>query len=344
VRSPDWLAATPREAFFTLGRFAVADSRRAGQPGHLGAHLRPAGIAERFAGFAEQDQPGVEFLREAVGYGVRVLGFDPDAWVLELAQGALGAHYPLPERMLSHCEEVVRAFFVGRLCGDAPPPGRFDLFATEGGRAAVGYAVQTMVANRLLISGDRIAVASSILVPYLETPGLDASGFEVVDVRADPDEDWQFPDAEIDKLAEPGIKAFYLANPAHPHLRLLRERTVDRIAAIVRRQRPDLLLISDESFGTFVEGFRSLACVLPASVVSVYSFSRHFGSTGWRLGIAALHRDNAFDRALDELPDDVRLELDRRYVSANGNPMPLRFIDRMAAERAREEHWNGIRR
>src|SRR6266542_5562956 len=212
---PTWVAAAPREAFFALGRFAVEDSCRLDRSAYMGAHLEQEGIAERFAGFGqrEQDQPGVRFLHEAVEYGTDVLGFDADAWMLELAGGVLGDAAPYPERMLSHCEQVARAFFTQRLCGKRPPPGRFDLFATEGTAAALGYTVRTLLANRMLASGDRVAVGGSVLIPYLEFPDLGGYGFEVTEVAADPDDDWQFPDPEIDKLADPAVKAFFLANP-----------------------------------------------------------------------------------------------------------------------------------
>jgi aspartate 4-decarboxylase len=332
--SPDWVAVTPREAFFALGRFAVADSRRRQRSAHLGAHLELNGIAERLAAFIahEPDAAGVACLREAVEYGVNVLEFEPDAWILELAQGTLGDAYPAPGRMLPHCEEVARTFFTQRLCGGHPPQGRFDLFATEGGQAALSYVLRSLVTNRLLSPGDRVAVGSTVLVPHLDVPDLGTYGFTVVDVSADPEDGWQFPDPEIDKLADPSVKAFFVANPGSPDVHALRRHTLDRIAAIVRRQRPDLLLVADESFGTFVDGFRSLADILPASTLSVYSFSRHFGSAGWRLGIVALHQDNAFDCALDELPDEVRKELNQRYAGVSADPERLRFIDRMVAE------------
>jgi aspartate 4-decarboxylase len=322
------------DAFFALGRFATADSRRCCQSPHVGSPLRRPGIAERLAAFAcaEPGLPGADFLREAVAYGTEVLKFDPDGWVLELATGAAGEMRPTPERMLPHCEEVARAFVVQRLSGGRPQSGPISLFATDGGRAGIGYAVRALLANRLLSPGERVAVAGSILLPYLEFPELRAYGLDVVEIRTDPDDDWQFPDTEIDKLLDPSVKAFFLANPGNPHQCGIRETTVQRIASIVRLHRPDLLLVSDESFGTFVEGFRSLADALPASTLTVYSFGRHLGSAGARLAILALHQDNAFDCALDDLPKRLRRELQARYAGTAADPRQLRFMDRVVAE------------
>jgi aspartate 4-decarboxylase len=331
---PAWVVVTPREAFFTLGRFATEESRRSGLSAHLTRPIVPDGLAERLSAFAgrEPDLPGLPFLADAVAYGIDVLGFDPDSWVYELARGALGDARPRPARILGYCEQVVRAFFTQRLCGGSAPPGRFDVFATDDGRGVLGRVVETLLANRLLVRGDRVAVGSSVLMPNVEIPNPAALGLDVVHLYADPADDWQFPQAEIDKLTDPAVKALFLVNPPGPELLALRDRTVEQLEAIVRGPRPDLLVVSDEAFGTFVPGFRSLAAVLPASVLALYSFDRHLGCAGWRLGVAVLHQDNAYDCMLAELPDRVREETGRRYMGSDGNGQRLRFIDRMVVE------------
>lgn len=327
-----WVAAAPREALFALGRFALTESRRSGlSPNLLMPPVRD-GIAERFACFAEKeiDLPGTRFLHDAVTYGTEALGFVPDPWVFELVQGVLGDASPAPGRMPVHCEQVVHAFFVERLCGGSPPPGRFDMFACAGGGMALDQVTQTLLANRLLAPQDRVAVAGSVLLPSVEFPTLGAYGFDVVDIVADPADDWQFPDHQIDKLADPTVKAFFLVNPQGPDLRAIRRRTIDRIESIVRSERPDLVIVADEGFGTFVDGFRSLAATLPASALSVYSFARHFGSPGWQLAIVALHQDNGLDCVIAEFPDEVSAEVSGRYAGLDGDQ--LKFVDRMVAE------------
>ncbi len=308
-----WVAVVPREALFALGRFAVEEAAR---PDVL--LLVREGIAERFAAFAEKE--GARFLHDAVAYGIDVLGFAPDPWVFELVQGVLGAAPP-PAGAMTHFEQVVHALFVDRLCRGSAPPGRFDLSAGGGG-VTLDQVVRTLIANRLLAPQDRVAVALSASVP----DELGAHGFDLIEVVVDPD-DQQFPDAEIDKLADPTVRAFFLTNPPGAELRPIRSRTIRRIESIVRGEHPDLVIVADESPGTLVGGFRSLAATLPATVVSVYTFGRHFDAPGWQLAVVALHHDNVLDCLIAEFPDDVRAEVNGRYGGES-----LTFVERMAAE------------
>ncbi len=63
------------------------------------------------------------------------------------------------------------------------------------------------------------------------------------------------------------------------------------------------MIISDDVYGTFVEGFRSIMVDLPFHTIGVYSFSKYFGVTGWRLGTIAISENNVFDKLLEELPE-----------------------------------------
>jgi aspartate 4-decarboxylase len=64
----------------------------------------------------------------------------------------------------------------------------------------------------------------------------------------------------------------------------------------------------------------------------VYSFSKYFGATGWRLGVIAVSQDNVFDAALAELSVADKQALDRRYETLAVEPRSIRFIDRMVAD------------
>ena len=97
------------------------------------------------------------------------------------------------------------------MCGDTPPEGGFDLFAVEGGTAAMCYVFDSLRENRLLRVGDTIALGTPIFTPYLELPRLEEFGFATVEIAqtrmAEGRHTWQYSDAEIDKLADPAIKA-----------------------------------------------------------------------------------------------------------------------------------------
>ena len=45
--NPNWIATTPRQAFFTLGSFAVEESKRVWDEPDLGGMPQKAGIAKR---------------------------------------------------------------------------------------------------------------------------------------------------------------------------------------------------------------------------------------------------------------------------------------------------------
>jgi aspartate 4-decarboxylase len=71
---------------------------------------------------------------------------------------------------------------------------------------------------------------------------------------------------------------------------------------------------------------------LPANVIGVYSFSKNFGCTGWRIGVIAVHETNVMDRMIAHHTPEWKGELDRRYGSLSLHPERIRFIDRMVAD------------
>lgn len=338
--NPNFIAPTPREAFFRLGFFALEESRRTREwdVELVGVPTRD-GIAGRFRAWLadHEGESGVDLLVRTLAYGVDELGFDPDAFVWELADAIIGDHYPTPDRMLSHNEAIVREYLIKEMCGGEAPGGRVDLFATEGGTAAMTYLFNTMKANRLMHPGDRVAIMTPIFTPYLEITELAEFDFEQVHVQASVTNDdglhlWQFPDDEIDKLADPSVKLLYCVNPTNPPSVRIADESLARIEAIVADDNPDLMIITDDVYGTFIDGFRSLMAVAPHNTATVYSYSKYFGATGWRLGVIAVHSDNVFDRHLAALPTDDLQALDRRYSSLTLTPRAISFIDRLVAD------------
>jgi aspartate 4-decarboxylase len=335
--NPNWTAAPPRDALFLLGRFAVLECKRdwdewpavAGMP-------RADGIAERLRVFLDghAGEPGADLLRRMLD---GVPEGDADALVHEFADAVIGDNYPVPDRMLPHMERIVHDYLVDALCAGAAPDRPYDLFATEGGTAAMCYVFDSLQANRLLHRGDRIALMTPIFTPYLEIPGLERYAFDVTHIRASRTtvrgfHTWQYDDAEIDRLADPAIRLLCLVNPSNPPSVMLDGRTLDRIARIAAERNRDLIIVTDDVYGTFVEGFTSLLAAAPRNTIGVYSFSKYFGATGWRLGVVALHPDNVIDERIARLGADDTEALRRRYGSITIDPGSLRFIDRMVAD------------
>jgi aspartate 4-decarboxylase len=104
------------------------------------------------------------------------------------------------------------------------------------------------------------------------------------------------------------------------------------IVKLVKTKRPDLMLLTDDVYGTFVDDFRSLLGELPQNTIGVYSYSKYFGCTGWRLGVIAIHEDNIFDKMIAKLPDQHVKALDTRYGPITLEPRKFKFIDRIVAD------------
>ena len=108
-----------------------------------------------------------------VAFAVKTFGFEPDAFVHELVDSIIGDNYPVPDRMLVHNERITHEYLMWAMCGDPQPAGKFDLYAVEGGTAAMCYIFKTLKANRLLNPGDTIALATPIFTPYIEMTHLE---------------------------------------------------------------------------------------------------------------------------------------------------------------------------
>jgi aspartate 4-decarboxylase len=154
----------------------------------------------------------------------------------------------------------------------------------------------------------------------------------VVNIQAPQENRFQFTDAELKKLEDPQIKAFFLVNPGNPTGVALSKETIGKIATLVKTKRPDLMLLTDDVYGTFVDDFRSLLGELPQNTIGVYSYSKYFGCTGWRLGVIAVHQDNIFDRMIAKLPAKDLEALDKRYGALTLEPRKVKFIDRIVAD------------
>ena len=334
--NPNFLATHPRRGFLRLGDFAVEESERSYSylDSGFGGLPEQDGMLLRFEDFLHrhEDKDGTTFLKACLSYAKDQLGIHRHDLIHEMVQGFLGCVYPVPPRMLANAEKIVGAYLSKEMFGNEPPAGPFSVFATEGGTAAMTYIFQTLKFNGLVKEGDKVALGTPIFSPYLEIPPLPEYDMPVVDIRMEEGADWQFSDAELAKLEDPSIKIFCLVNPSNPPSVKLSPEDLDRVAAVINDKRPDLFVVTDDVYGTFADDFVSLFAKCPRNTLCVYSFSKYFGATGWRLGAIALHEDNVFDEALAALPENAKTVLDRRYSSLTTTPRDIRFIDRLVAD------------
>ncbi|MDQ0143265.1 bifunctional aspartate transaminase/aspartate 4-decarboxylase [Cupriavidus necator] len=333
--NPNFLATVPRHGFWQLGLFAMTESERsfAYLTEGVGGFPRRAGIEERFDIFTRyhRDTPGVKFLTGAVSFVRDQLGLDGGDFLYEMCEGILACNYPVPDRMLRLSEKIVKQYIRKEMIGAHPFLGDFDLYAVEGGTAAMTYLFNSMRVNRLLNAGDKIALGMPIFTPYIEIPELKEYELTEVMINADPAAGWQYSNEELDKLRDPKVKAFFLVNPSNPPSVRMSDESLNYLAAIVK-DRPDLIILTDDVYGTFADNFVSLFAMCPRNTILVYSFSKYFGATGWRLGVIATHKSNLFDEMLAKLPQADRQELNHRYESITTEPEKLLFIDRIVAD------------
>jgi aspartate 4-decarboxylase len=333
--NPNWIATKPREGFFLLGQFAVTESKRVMDlPAGVGGMPQPQGIAGRLDAWLIQhkDMPGASFLADMTAFAIKKFGFEPDAFVHELVDSIIGDNYPVPDRMLVHNERIVHEYLMWAMCGEPRPAGKFDLFATEGGTAAMCYIFKALKSNRLLRAGDTIALGTPIFTPYIEFPHLEDFDLNVVNIQAPQENRFQFTDEQLKKLEDPKIKAFFVVNPGNPTGAAMSKDVIARITKLVKTKRPDLMILTDDVYGTFVHDFRSLLGELPQNTIGVYSYSKYVGGTGWRLGVIAVHEDNIFDRMIAKLPGTDLTALDKRYGALTLEPRKIKFIDRIVAD------------
>lgn len=334
--NPNFLATEPRHGFFQLGLFAMSEAERSFtyMPEGVGGFPMPEGIEARFDIFANDHKqvPGVQFLRQCVSYVRDQLGLSAPDFIQEMAQGILGCMYPVPDRMLKLSEKIVSAYLRQEMAGRYPRfKGRFDLFAVEGGTAAITYIFNSLKENHLLNPGDHIAIGMPIFTPYIDIPKLNDYRLVEVEVNAEPEDNWQIPPAELDKLLDPRVKAFFLVNPSNPPSVKLSDQCLKYIAGIVEK-RPDLIILTDDVYATFADDFTSLFAVCPRNTILVYSFSKYFGATGWRLGVIAIHESNIMDQTIASLPEATLKTLDKRYASITPDPRHMKLIDRLVAD------------
>jgi aspartate 4-decarboxylase len=333
--NPNWIATTPREGFFLLGQFAIAESKRVMEhPAGVGGMPQASGIAARFEAWLAKhaEMAGASFLSSMLAYATKTFKFEPDAFVHELVDSIIGDNYPVPDRMLVHNERIVHEYLMWAMCGQPRPAGKFDLYAVEGGTAAMCYIFKSLKANRLLLPGDTIALGTPIFTPYVEMTHLEDYDLRVVEVAAPQENRFQFTDSELKKLEDPKVKAFFVVNPGNPTGMALSKETIGKITQLVKTKRPDLMLLTDDVYGTFVDDFRSLMGELPQNTIGVYSYSKYFGCTGWRLGVIAIHENNIFDKMIAERSASELKAMDKRYGPITLEPRKLKLIDRIVAD------------
>ncbi|MFH1643910.1 MAG: bifunctional aspartate transaminase/aspartate 4-decarboxylase [bacterium] len=329
--NPNFLNTTTREAFCFLNFFATDLASKNTKIKDLGLRPEKKGIAKKLNTFLDKKKnDATTLLKKSIAYCIKELKLNPDDVVFELADASLGDFYPSPPRIFPNTEKIVfeylnQVLFNGKLSRQ----GKFQLFANEGATASMVYTFKSLKENCILNKGDAIAIITPIFSPYLEIPELNDYQLVEVYIEGDEEKGWQIPDSEIKKLENKKIKALYFVNPTNPTSVALNKETLEKIEKLVRTKRKDLIALTDTVYATFPKQFNSIVGVIPKNTICVYSYSKYFGVTGWRLGVIMLHEDNVIDKLIKNLPKKEILRLDKRYKMDSATPEKIKFIDRL---------------
>lgn len=334
--NPNWINTLSRAAFSKLIQLGIDESGNTFQrdDGVLAGYIDANGVADRLINKLSATDTVDQFIRSVIDYGVNQLGFDEDAFVAELLNGAIGNNYPVPSRSLNYTETILKAYLQKNLFKNAELADQTDIFPTEGGTAAMVYLFRELNESHILNPGDTIAINSPIFTPYLQIPELQEYNLKVVQLTATSDENWQMTDSQMDVLKDHQIKAFFDVNPANPAARAFSQRTLSKFKDIVRAN-PNLVVVTDDVYGTFADHYQSIYASIPHNTILVYSFSKLYGATGQRLGLIAMDKDNVCDRMVNEETaqnSKVKKELDDRYSMVVTEPEKMKFIDRAVAD------------
>lgn len=333
--NPNFFNTLVRDAFNYFSLFATHIASSASSIDNIAFRYTKENIYEKFLDYLKKQKENepIVFLKKAIEYAIKEFKFDKDEFIYEIADGAIGDFYPLPPRIFPHIEKITIKYLAEILCPDKTlPKGKYQTFATEGAGAGIIYLFNSLKNNKIINSEDHIALITPIFSPYLEIPIL--SDYNLIEVKIEADEyhGWEISDNELNKLLNPSIKALFLVNPMNPTSVALKEETIYKIANIVKKHRRDLIVITDTVYSTFVENFHSLVKEIPENTICVYSFSKYFGVTGWRLGLILMHENNIVDELIKNLKEDIKNEIDKRYNIVSHDPRKIKFIDRISID------------
>lgn len=329
--NPNWINTQSRYALTRFMNFAIEECENDFSKGSMAGHAIQEGIGERFDNAMDPDDKTDAFLIDMVQYCTDTLGLDRDVLLKELADAVIGDYYPSPSRCLPCTETILNAYLQSTLYNGVDLAAETQIFPTEGGSAAMVYIFEALSHNRLLKAGDQIAIATPIFTPYMEIPSIKDYGLLSIDISTTEKDNWDISEEELARLEDPSVKAFFLVNPSNPSAHALSQRTLERLKQVVEKN-PDLIILTDDVYGTFAEDFQTVYSVLPYNTILVYSFSKLYGVTGWRVGLIAMNKENVCDRLLSEMGEEDKSILKKEYSIVTPDPEEMKFLDRVVAD------------
>ena len=342
--NPNWFSVMPRYAFSLLTQIAVELGDQETNLFDLGLMPPIKGISRRFHKilwrYRKSDE--AKFLKKAVLRMKRITGMRVDNLIHNIVVSTIGCFYPDPPRVQEFAEPVLIEFLEKVVYKPRKTfKKRVKLFPTEGATAAIVYIFDSLKYNGIVVPGDTIGILTPIFSPYLEIPALKNYDLKQICIKADEDADWDIPDFELEKIANTSMKAIFMVNPTNPTSMSLSLQATRKIRSIVKKSNPELVIIADNVYAPFVGQFNSLFDAIPYNTIAVYSFSKYFGVTGWRLGTIMMATNNVIDR---KILKNVGADVNARYSMISIKPEKIPFIERLLIDsrQVAEAHTAGL--
>lgn len=162
-----------------------------------------------------------------------------------------------------------------------------EIIATVGAMGALSLAMLTVVNP-----GDEVLIPDPGFASY-EAQVILAEG-KPVPYPLDEEKNFAVNAEEIIKLITPKTRAMVVNTPSNPTGAVLSENSLRKIAEIAMEN--DLLVISDEAYEAIIydESKHVSIASFPGMkdrTISIFSFSKTYAMTGWRIGFAAANRE-----------------------------------------------------
>ncbi len=164
--------------------------------------------------------------------------------------------------------------------------GPESVTVTTGGCGAIFTTLVT-----LCDPGDAILLSDPTWPNYQMMASL--QGLEVRHYPLRAEDGWLPNPGEIEKQITPNCRAMILVSPSNPTGTMIGEGLMRELLDLARRH--DLWVISDEVYDEITFGKPAVSAygIDPDRVVSIFSFSKTYAMTGWRIGYAVARPDIA---------------------------------------------------
>jgi aminotransferase len=165
-----------------------------------------------------------------------------------------------------------------------------EVIVTAGSIEAI---TATMLA--ILSPGDEVLIPDPTYTSY--QPAIKVAGGVPVFVPLDEENHWAFDIAELEKRITPKTKALLFCNPNNPTGMIFTRNQLHAVAQLAIKH--DFYILSDEVYKDFIfdadEKFYSLAEMrgIRDRLIYIFSFSKAYAMTGWRIAYLATHHDLA---------------------------------------------------